>query len=228
LLAGVWTGAQAVVAESLLLLLGGGVLLLGSDQDHSHFAGRLPQPGQLISIAAFAALPLTVGFTGRSALYGAWLEQGRWILVLVTALLQLPLLVALFFANVRTGEGATMKQITDLSAPDLPRLLALLLPTLGLFSWTSLSQSSPLSWVAILAPVALAGIIVWRVEEKSELRQTLREAFAMPTLLASSRLPGARAAATAVAVAARDAVALLEGEGGLLWLLLFVVILTFV
>lgn len=228
LLSGVWADPQAVVAESLLLLLGGGVLILGSDPDRRPFAGRFPQPGLLISIAAFAALPLTVGFTGRTALYGAWLEQGRWILVLVTALLQLPLLVALLLVYLRAGEGAATKQSRDLSAPDLPGLLALLLPALGLFAWVSLGQTSLLSWLAILAPTALAGILAWRLEERSELQQTLHEAFAMPALPGSSRLSVARDAVTALVVAAREAVALLEGEGGLLWLLLFVVILTFV
>lgn len=228
LLAGVWTGPQSVVAESLLLLLGGGVLLLSSDPRHGRLTGRIPQPGLLISVAAFAALPLTVGFTGRSALYSAWLEQGRWILVLATALLQLPVLVALLFVFLHAGQGANMKKIRDLSTLDLPRLLALLLPALGLFSWTSLRQTSSLSWLAILAPAALAGILVWRIQEASELSQTLREAFAIPGLPAGSRWSGARGAATAAATAARDAVALLEGEGGTLWLLLFVVILTFV
>jgi hypothetical protein len=223
LLAGVWADPQAVLAETIVLLLGGGILLLAGNRRESHLPGRVPQPGALLAIAAFAALPLTAGFTGRSALYGAWLEEGRWVLVLATALLYLPLLTALLIAHLPTGRPGDNSE-TQAPKPDLPRVLTFLLPALGLFS-VVLGQASVATWLAILLPALLAVFFAWRLREITELRQMLREAFTMPALPTAPPWSGARRVFSAAWTAAREALVILEGEGGLLWLLLFVVIL---
>ena len=224
LLAGVWAEPQAVLAETAVLLLGGGVLLLANGCPLWDAQRRLPNPGPAIALAALAAVPLTAGFAGRSALYDAWLADGRWLLVLVTALLHIPLLAAAIHAmlpvSAAAEEGATSSRFATL---DLSRLVALLLPTLALFSVAALSGVAPVVWPAILLPIAVAVLVAWRVEEVAELRQTIHEAFAIP-LSPAPIWSGVRLAASALSTSTREALAILEGEGGLLWLFVFVVI----
>lgn len=226
LLAGVWAGPQAVLAETSVLLLGGGVLLMVQASSKHFVSWRFPQPGPLIAFAALAALPLTAGFTGRSAVYDAWLDQGRWLLVLVAALLHVPLLLAALQA---LGPSLMTPQSDATTEPrrpadDLPRQLALLLPALGLVSIAALTLAAPLTWVAILLPVVVAILLAWQLDETAEVRQTLHEAFALP-LPTQTAWRGLRLATGALSAASREALAILEGEGGLLWLLVFVVIL---
>ena len=227
LLAGVWAGPQAALAETAVLVLGGGVLLLANGI-RQHQSDRLPiQPGPIIAVAALAGLPLTAGFVGRGALYDAWLAEGRWLLVLATAILHVPLLLAALRAvwptdlaadtGVRIGEAGRAQSA-------LPRLLALLLPALGLLSVARLGQTSVLAWLAILLPIAVAVVLMPRLSGSAELRQMLQEALSVP-LPARRPWHGLRRLGTAAATATREALAILEGEGGLLWLLIFVVVL---
>lgn len=236
LLAAVWAGPSAILGEVTVLLLAGGVLLLAG-KPLATAGKRLPfEPGPLIAIAAIAALPLTAGFAGRGATYSAWQEQGHWLLILVSVLLHVPLLAAAFksllpstekvrvedeganIAPEHAGEPSTVNEL------DLIRLISLLLPALALFNVSAIVQTAPVAWLAILLPILVAALLAWRLEENAELRQTLREAISLP-------LPRPLAAVdirrpfSAISAAARDALTLLEGEGGLLWLLVFVVII---
>lgn len=228
LLAGVWVGPEAVVVESLVLLLAGGILLLDIWRERLAGLAQLPQPGVIISAAALAALPLTAGFAGRSALYATWLEESRWLLMVVTALLHIPLLTALFTAYLPPGRRLDNAPGEEHPTPDVARTLSLLLPTLALFSVSALSQAPAVAWLAILLPVLVAGLVAWRLEEPAELSRTVRQAMALPIAAERPSFAGLRRVATAATAAARDALSLLEGEGGLLWLLLFVVILYFI
>ncbi len=225
-LAAVWAGAQAIVGEITVLLLAGGILLLATASPMAA-ASRLPaQPGVLIAVAALAALPLTAGFAGRSATYSAWLQQGRWLLILVSALLQLPLVAAAFNA-MRSGSAPGARAAAEGHGPALAGitpLLALVLPALGLFSLPAWGEAPLAAWLAILLPAAAAAALAWRLEESAELRQTLREAMSAPLPRRAAWLD-VRSHLAAFASAARHALTLLEGEGGLLWLLVFVVII---
>lgn len=230
LLAGVWAGPQAVLAETSVLLLGGGTLLLFQAVSQQSASGGLPQLGPLIALAALAALPLTAGFTGRSAIYDAWLDQDHWLLILVTALLHVPLLLAALQALgpslIRTAQ-TDAKMESDRPTDSLPRQLALLAPALGLLSIAALTLAASLSWAAILLPATVSLVLAWRLDETNELRQMLQEAFSLP-FSARPAWASLRRATGALSVATREALAILEGEGGLLWLLVFVVILTLV
>lgn len=227
LLAGVWAGPQAVLAETAVLLLAGGILVMVRAHSRSDNASRLPQFGPLIALAALAAFPLTAGFTGRSAVYNAWLAQGHWLLVLVTALLHVPLLLvalqALAPSFIRPTEGEPTAEVGGLS-DELPRQLALLAPALGLFSIASLSLAAPISWLAILFPIVIVAALAWQLDETTELREMLQKAFALPTSVRPAWNSLGRALAS-LSRAIREALTILEGEGGLLWLLVFVVIL---
>ncbi|MFW6097414.1 MAG: proton-conducting transporter membrane subunit [Chloroflexota bacterium] len=227
LLAGVWAGPQAVLAETSVLLLAGGILLLHQAGSRETASGRLPQLGPLIALAALAALPLTAGFTGRSAVYDAWLDQGHWLLILVTALLHVPLLLAALQAlwpSLISTDHPDTNMASGWRTDDVPRQAALLAPALGLFSIAALSLAAPLSWAAILLPAAVAVVLAWRMDETDELRQILQEAFNLP-LSVRPAWASFRRATGALSVATREALSILEGEGGMLWLLVFVVIL---
>jgi flagellar basal body-associated protein FliL len=209
-LAAVWGGREAALAETRLLLAVA-VLYLA--------AGRLQARWQLIgpvvALAALAGLPLTAGFAGLSALYSAWWGNGRFLLILVLAILHVPLVTAGFWL---------VRRQTAETAPSPLEVGAWLLPAIGLITFTGLGNATVPIWLIILLPFAL-GLIAMRFSPKvSEVRAILRRAFMfsrprfwprqLPTLLVTN-----------VGTALREAARILEGETGLLWLLAFVVIL---
>lgn len=231
LLAAVWAGPEAMLDETAVLLLAGGILVLAVALPAA--ALRLPfQPATLIALAALAAFPLTRGFSGRSATYDGWLQEGQWLLVLVSVLLHIPLLTAGFksFLTAVTTSGAREESFTRTFLPDRQhepervQLAALLLPALGLLTLAGLTQASLIAWLALLLPIAVAAFVSWRFDESVELQQTLQEAFSLPAPRRPAWLDLRRPLA-AVLAAAREALSLLEGEGGLLWLFVFVVII---
>lgn len=211
LLLGVWGTREAVLAESRVLLLAGGALLL---------APRLPEEGpwrQLArapALAALAAVPLTAGFAGRGLLYTTWLENDRWLLIVVAVLTQIPVLAA----------GLT--RVWPRSwPPGRPKAsdLALMLPFLGLISWQQMEEVAPLVWGAIAVQIVGALALFRFASEAGELQQALRQAVAV-RLERRPDLAPLRAAGRQAGNALREATMLLEGEGGLLWIVLFLVI----
>jgi hypothetical protein len=179
-------------------------------------AGRLA-PGTIALVIVFLAVggaPLTVGFATLSQLYDSWRFAGGLILLLVSAALVTLWLAAIYLAG-RTALRAS-------SASDRAawwRGLALLMP---LFALLSPSFSAPaggaLTWLAIAIPL-VAGLLLGRFAPDLEgLDSLLRESVAvrLPAERVAPRLRGfGQAAAEAVA----DALTLLEGDYGLLWLL---------
>jgi hypothetical protein len=218
LLGGIWAGPQAVLAETRVLLLGAGLLLLAPSSERDD---ALPQIGPLLALLALVGLPLTAGFSGRSALYEAWLEQERWILLLVSALLHT--LLAMAAARTFLNRRARTNGIPQMTPETLLPLAASLFPALALLSIARLTDTPVLAWIAILLPIIAGSLLAYFVGDLSQLRPALREAFSIKI----PALQNARAHrfAPRLGQALREAASILEGEGGLLWLLLFLVIL---
>jgi len=223
-LAGLWAGATAAVAEAHVLALALTVLFLALYQQPLRRRWQ-PLLGALAALAALAGLPPTVGFVGHGALYAAWLANGRFVLVLASALLLAPV-IALTFMLLRERSAAPEAPQTSSLPARLATAASLLLPLAGLFvfDWRALTTVSPVGALVLLA-TAVAGLLLLPrlLSEHAALRRALRQAFSV-RLETNAAVTRARQARQGLITALTDAEAILEGERGLLWLLLFLVI----
>jgi hypothetical protein len=242
LLVGMWTGGQALLVEARVLLIGIGLLFLSAG------AKNEPRPawyvvGPLLAAASLAGLPLTAGFTGRAALYNAWLDDGRFVLVLVSVLLHIPLLATAFYIAWRSRPGDVSGGITPVSLnlgllpkemalperekwPGLLAAVALLLPAITLITPSRLAFAEVrfVTWLAILAPVAAGAVLLRYLPLLREGQLALRQVVDLDLPLGWLYETVGRALAAAGS-ALREAAAILEGEGGMLWLVVLLVIL---
>lgn len=221
LLAGTWVGPEATLAEARVLLLAGAIFLLSAQAKDTDLLGKL---GPLLALMAFAGLPLTAGFTGRTAVYDIWLAGGRWLLILVTALLHVPFIAAALFL---IWEGSLPTLRRPQSWPTLATAAGLLLPALGLFAFAGLGDASLVAWLALLLPVAAAALLVYFLEQTDAVREMVREALSIPVDTRRFLAPVVEAG-RALPLALREALAILEGEYGLMWLFLILLLIWFV
>jgi hypothetical protein len=172
---------------------------------------------------AVGGAPLTVGFVVLSRLYDSWRFSGGYILMLVTAALVALWLTAIFLAGRSVARAPGLN-----NRATWLRGIGLLIPLTGLVNLTSIAPAGgAIVWVAIAVPL-VAGLALGRLApEPNVLDDLLRESLAV-------RRPGERAASRlygyglAVVAALADALAILEGEYGLLWLLGLIVLLLWV
>lgn len=219
LLAGMWAGPQAVVAEGRVLLLAGGLLVLAAPALKA--ANPLSRLGPLLAALAIAGLPLMAGFRGRALLYGAWQEEGRWLLILAAVLLHLPLAAA---ALVLVLDDVHAHFERSPSLPAIASAASTLVPVIGLPSVAGLAGASIVAWPAVLLPI-VAGVALIRYAEKAHhVQQLLRAALSVEAPAAGEAGALVRAGSRSLAQAMRQAIALVEGESGFLWLLLLLVI----
>jgi hypothetical protein len=210
-LTAVWAGPDVVVTE-VRVFLAIAILLLAAEP--------LPKRWQLVApmlaLAVLAGLPLTVGFAGRIALYEAWWENGRYLLVIVTTLLHIPLVAG--------GVLLLWRPTTD-DKVTIPQTVAFFGPLLALFSLAGLREAGLVSWLAVLLPLAGGAVLLRFTGELTIARVAIRRAFML-------NLPVRREAMWQVVLdlgtAVREAARILEGEKGLVWLLAFVVIVLLV
>ncbi|MEW5986195.1 MAG: proton-conducting transporter membrane subunit [Chloroflexota bacterium] len=223
LLAGVWAGPAAALAETRVLALGVGALFLvttGSRQPTAdggspasfRLSSFILHPSSFITVAALTGLPLTAGFLGRAALYEAWLADGRWLLVLTTALLHIPLVTAAY---------VVIRESKIENPRSKVQLLALLLLALGLLSLPSgalIEQVSLITWLAVLVAAVGGVALTRRMDALQSAQESWREAVRaiLPFYPIFAWL---RRAIVVISLALRETARLLEGENGLLWLL---------
>ncbi len=217
-LLGVWTSAGVVVAgiQVLVLAIGGLFLVAELTPPKLNWFPILP-------VAALAGLPLTSGFVGLVQLYGAWIVSGRIVLVLATGLLYVPLIASAILLSVNSTREQTQKPISV--STQISHNTAMLLPTIGLLALPSLPSSGVeiLSLIIILT-AAILGLILSRKDQLvQEARPGLRRAIRLnfPTESLRKLLTSKT---NALGNALREALSILEGEGGLLWLLVLVII----
>ncbi|MCC6607193.1 MAG: hypothetical protein IT327_28555 [Anaerolineae bacterium] len=222
LLAAIWVGEGGVAAELRVLLLAGGALYLLVSQPMTQHWLRWTVGG--VALAALAGLPLTAGFASRAGLYAIWLADGRWALVLVLGLLHVPLVLAgVWLLRGETAVEATTQPHTrqDWLREGLP-----ILPALGLLSVSNVIWGNVplLAWAAILLAAA-AGVVLPRfVGNAQQVRVTLRQALGNERPLAA-KLPSLKQLGLGLQTAVNDAADVLDGDSGLLWLLLLAVII---
>ncbi len=219
-------GTDAVVAEIRVLILacGGLFLALGWPRLRSDLA----LAGPLVMVAAIASLPLTAGFVGLAAIYDAWLSSnGGFLLVAVMTLLLVPLVAILIKTILRYGSDEYHPVLTVFGT--LQFSLSLLLLGLGLLTLPNfpLSEVHVLSWLAILLASAGAFFLSRKSESILEAQQKLQETINISKFTGRFRTVAASvsAAARGSLRAIREASSILEGEGGMLWLLVLIVIL---
>jgi hypothetical protein len=241
LLVGMWAGGEALLLEARVLLIGTGLLFLSTVAQN----GDRPAwytAGTMVAVAALAGLPFTAGFTGRAALYNAWLADGRFLLVLVSVLLHIPLLATAFYITWGKQPGAAAHGVTltslrlgllppAVALPERekwPGLLvagALLLPAMALIKGSGLPLADVhfFTWPALLVP-AVAGVILLRyLPFLRETQMALRQVVGLDLPL--GRLYGTVGRLLATAGSAlRETAAILEGEAGLLWLILLLLL----
>jgi len=177
----------------------------------------------IVPIAALAGLPLTAGFYGLALLYDAWLEDGRLILVLITGLLCVPFITAAILVSIKNNSENHMP-ITS-TWTQIRIFVGLLLPTIGLLTFPNFDLSE-LNWISIVAIFlsAILGVVLSQYSKlvgKIQTSLNSTERIRLPqeeiylALITISRK---------IRVIIRDAAAIFEGEGGMLWLLVLVLI----
>ncbi len=219
LTAAVWVGPSALLPAARLAVFAPALLVIADalrPTEDTVTRRRWAITPQTIAVAAvFAAvagLPLTVGFGVLAPLYGAWLASGGWVLLAVTVILLTMWLATLLGAARGLGGGAAGR-IGWLRGVALLPLLA------GLVHLNTAALGvGPVVWAAIGLPI-VAGLLLGRFAPAPEtLGGLLREAATLPP--AAMRLTQrARQAGRTTYEALGDALAILEGEYGLLWLL---------
>jgi hypothetical protein len=230
LVAAVWAGEEGLAAAARLAVFAPAALALlpkvESRQPRAEIGAdraRRIAPATIALAVIYLAVggtPLTAGFVVLSRLYDSWRFSGGFILILVAAALVALWLAAVYLAG-RSLFGASGPN--DRAA--WLRGLALLVPLLALISLNfSAPAGGALTWIAIAAPLA-AGLLLGRFAPDPEtLNSLLRESVAV-RLPVERIAPRLRGYGHAVGEAVADALAILEGEYGLLWLLALLLLL---
>lgn len=213
----------AVLAELRLLVFAAPLLIMALEQPPTGKWRKLPP---LLAAGAFVGLPLTAGFTGHAALYGGLIADGRYILVAITALLQMVVLATLLTAVLRPKTASTSTGSTSTGSASVIGLQdigsGLLAAGLLSFQVNGWLDAGAASWLILLVSFVGGGTLYYYMGSQpawlSELPSTIAQAFA-PTKPMLRGAQGGRRALTAVYNAINDAINILEGENGLLWLL---------
>lgn len=222
LLATAWANTATVTLLIQVLALATGGLFLGIawPTKVSHLL-KIPM---WIQAAAIAGLPFTTGFIGLSSFYTEQITLNRTILAITIAVIMMPVLAA---AILLIWEEGARKRTVDLSKLGQAGLIfSLFLPALGLFALplsTDVIGGLP-SWMLILFSTLGAIAMSWYALKKPDVREAVSGGFHISlSWPAGNRVLRSIGAGTNLFI--REAAAILEGEGGMLWLLVLVVIL---
>lgn len=173
-------------------------------------------PGLIAIIAVLAAvvgLPLTAGWETLASLYEAWRAAGGWILLLVSLVLMTLWAATLYqLSRSLTRAGTSPRALWF-------RALAFAPPIIGLLSLDFAAANTGLiTWAALFVP-AVAGLLLGHFAPPVEtVGDLFGEAVRLPQS-AATLAPRLRRAGRAATDALADALAILEGDNGLLWLL---------
>lgn len=182
-------------------------------------------PGSLAALIAYivaAGLPLAVGFPVLASLYEAWRASGGWVLLIVVAMLWSLLLAALIISSRSLGNIGRADRDTWL------RGAILLLPVIGLLSLNAIpSNVSWLVW-AVIGVTAIGGLIIGLFGSGIDsLAGALHEALTLPQP-ADRVMDGIRRVGNAAVGGLADALTILDGDYGLLWILGLILLLIWI
>jgi hypothetical protein len=221
LLAAAWAGEASTYAFIQVLILAvGGILLAVTWPGSLLPAYKIPI---FVGVASIAGFPLTAGFLGITGLYGNLADSNRLILAVVTALTLTPIIAAVFFHFWTAGGDPRGIRMSTLGLTRF--VLALSLLALGLIMTPAIPDeiNQVVGWILLLLSTLGAASIAWYAIRAPEAQQAIKGAFHVRLPLDTGKqLLGSFLTASGTVV--RDAAAILEGEGGMLWVLLLVVI----
>lgn len=225
LTAGIWAGQEALVAAARLAVFVPVMVQIGlapQGQPPLPFGegaatGRLRiSPAHIALILAFlamAGLPLTVGFNALAPLYETWRLSSGWVLMLAFMLLLSMWLAAVYLTGRATKHTASAERVEWLGGA------VLVFPALGLIHLDIAALDvAALIWAAIIIPPTAAILLGRFMPNLDGLGGLLREAITIPQPAERISLQ-IGLAGRLVVEALNDALAILEGEFGLLWLL---------
>ena len=219
MLVGVWASPTAVVAQVGVFSLAMAAFYLVSEKPQWRFNWPIIMP-----VIAIAGMPLTVGFLGLASLYGSWLDHDLLSLMLVTVFLNIPLIAVAILAW-RSEETLTRRESFDRFQPILDAG-GLVLLSLGLFALPDFSLASRdiLLWLSLVL-AGIGGIALAWFAGRSSLAQTdLKDAFRL-------NIPRDQAQklfgqlASGITLVVREAITILEGEGGMLWVVVLIIVM---
>ena len=219
MLVGVWASPTAVVAQVGVFALAMAAFYLVSEKPQWRFNWPIIMP-----VVAIAGMPLTLGFLSLASLYSSWLDRNLLTLMLVAVFLNIPLIAVAILAW-RSDELLTRREPFDRFQPILDAGgLALL--SLGLFALPDFSPASDyfLVWLSLVL-AGVGGIALAWFAGRSSLAQTdLKDAFRL-------NIPRNQAQklfeqlVTAITLVVREAITILEGEGGMLWVVVLIIVM---
>lgn len=227
LLAAVFTPESTLPAATRVAVFVPLALLLAGGVATNRLVAVLRAGVVVVAWLAVVGVPLTAGFTTVSALYAAWQPGTQLLLVALMALLLLGWSAVLSTVALRLlrrlrDEGAT--------APDDWRaIVPALVPVASLLTVdpAPLAEMSAISWVALVVPVVGGPVLAWLLDGRLDLSAatatspaSLVPAGVMAPLTGAWR-SGRRLAGDAVT----EALTILEGPGGLLWVLGIILLL---
>jgi hypothetical protein len=218
ILIGSWVGSTAVVGQSKLFVLALGGLFIAGESPRQPYNWN-----GLVPLAALAGLPLTAGFVSLASLYTTWLTGASFLLAVVTMLLFVPFIGAALLAFWPTKQSVDYPLVTRQAR--LRTGIGLLLPTIGLLSLpTGIGTVfSPFSLLFILLAAAGGIALGIAVRRDSEIQSGLRHAFRL-RVPSKGALTIFKTISEGLAASVRAVTMIFEGEGGLLWLLLFILV----
>jgi hypothetical protein len=172
-----------------------------------------------------AGLPPTAGFRSISALYGSWIQNGGYVLLLVTAIVLSVWLGTLLLLGNRLLRQSSNRPQRFAALQVLPMLLAVI----GLLRIdTSLLVSTPMGvWLALVLPLVAGILLVRFVPNFADFLHLIPDSLTVDFPLGDYRRR-VGSLADRVAGAANDAARILEGDQGLLWILGLLILLLWI
>jgi hypothetical protein len=222
LLSAAWTNTETVILFVRGLALSAGGLFLAVTWPVKT-TNQLKIPLWILA-AGFVGIPVMANFIGLSSLYGSQINSGKIVLAILTAVIVMPLFAA---AVLLVWEEGKKKRPIEMSGLSQARIaVAYAIPAIGIVAVPLSSQvlGDAKSWIMILASAMGAAGISWYTSRNPEIRNVLRGAFRIPVPLGSGQRI-VRSIADGANLLMRETASILEGEGGMLWLLVLAVIL---
>ncbi|MEZ4515910.1 MAG: hypothetical protein R3C44_03395 [Chloroflexota bacterium] len=215
----------AVFAPVFVALL---MFQLRSNRDDGQQSFRKPHVWVVVGLFILVTLavlgfPLMAGFTSLSGVYDAWQSGLRYFLVgILVALMtgwSAVLSRSILSLILKSDEG------NQTTAPrnDWLSILILVVPVLGLIqvNLSGLSGHSVVTWLALLIPIVAGPVVAWLLKDRFE----IPDAPVLPEEQVAVVTSGAQRVGNIVGDAIAEAIGILEGPNGLLWVLVVLALL---
>jgi hypothetical protein len=221
-LTGIWIGPEAAAAEVRVSILAiAGIFIVSRWKSVAPIWQRIIS---LVFVAALAGMPLTAGLSGLLPLFATWLEQGRFILALVTSLIMVPFLAIAFYISWPRQSSTTEGSPGEIALAEIAAALTIL--AAGLISTDSLNLiTSEIPAFALIIISTAGGLVLSRYPQRaSDVQDLVRDSIRID-------LPLERIKRTILMLLSSlehffsEGAAILEGEGGMLWIFVLLIIL---